>query len=56
MEDRPGSGMDVKAAGRASPRLALLLSLVALEDATAVAARTVGMLAVRGVASSPQMP
>lgn len=55
MEDGPGRGMDVKPASRASPRLALLLGLVALEDPAAVAARAVGVFAVSGVAGSPQV-
>jgi hypothetical protein len=55
VEDRPGRGMDVKAAGRASPGLTLLLGLVALKDAAALAARAMGMFAVSGVAGPPQM-
>ena len=47
--------MDVKAAGRASPGLTLLLGLVALKDAAALAARAMGMFAVSGVAGPPQM-
>jgi hypothetical protein len=55
MEDRPGRGMDVKAAGRAGPRLALLLGLVALEDLLSVAARAMGVFAIARVSGAPQM-
>lgn len=55
MEDRSGRGMDVVPAGRAGPRLALLLGRVALEDLLGIAARVVGMLAIRGVAGPPQV-
>lgn len=55
MEDRPGRGMHTVPAGRAGPGLTLLLGRVALEDLVCVAARAVGVLAVGGVASPPQM-
>lgn len=55
MEDRPGCGMDVKSAGRAGPRLALLFGLVALKDLLSVAARAMGVFAIGRVASAPQM-
>src|SRR6185436_6234305 len=55
VEDRPGRGMDVVPAGGAGPRLALLSGRVALEGAPAVAARAVGVLAVRREPGPPQM-
>ena len=55
MENRPGGWVDVQPAAGAGPRLALLLGLVALEHPATVAARTVRVFAVSGIASSPQM-
>lgn len=55
MEDRPGGRVGVVTAARAGPRLALLFGRVALEDAPAVAARAMGMFAIRRVAGAPQM-
>ena len=55
MKDRPGRGMDVKPASRASPRLALLFGFVAPEDAAAVAAGAMRVFTVSGVAGPPQM-
>jgi hypothetical protein len=44
-----------EAASRASPRLALLLGLITLEDAAAVATRAMRVFAVSGIASPPQI-
>src|SRR3972149_1984381 len=54
VEDRSGSRVQVRAASRARPRLALLRRLVSLERTLRLAFRTVGVLTVFRVAVAPQ--
>src|SRR5207245_1709472 len=55
VEDRPGGRMQVMAAMGARPRLALLSGLVPFEHPALLALWAVGVPAVRGVASAPQV-
>ena len=55
MEDRSGRGVQVVPAGRAGPRLALLLGGVALEDLYVATLGALGVFAIGSMASSPQM-
>src|SRR5581483_8553892 len=54
VENRPGRRVDVVATAGASPRLAALRSLVALEAALLFALRAVSMLAIGREAVAPQ--
>jgi hypothetical protein len=55
LEDRPDQRMDAEAARLAKPRRTPLRRLVSLEDPLALAARALGVFAVRRVALAPDM-